>query len=473
VVDVMEQRSALTYQMERISAPSTAIRRQFRTGRVSDLIRMTAAVSCLAGVFACGISSAQAYSFHRGPYQQGLEKTRVDIRWQGDEEIGGTVFVWQDPAKKLEFKTDIAAKFHSVRIRDLKPGTLYHYQVVAGEQKSVEGSFTTAPDNNNAFTFLLYGDNRSDDRTHAAVVRKLLEEPSDFIIQTGDMVATGGDDRLWEQFFHVENPLLLHRCMFAAIGNHEMVGGGENFFLRYFHPGVSGRAEPHLYYSFRWSNTRFFVLNAFAAWQDAEDRGWLKQELANADHEEGLEHRIVVMHHGPTSSGPHGPNVPLQRRKILEIMRDHHVELVLAGHDHLYERGEFQGVKYLISGGGGAPLYSPHEKLRPGTMVVEAAYHYVKIRIEGSAIATTARRLDGSVMEECHWKKGEAFSCKGDVASSKRPAPKASSSGSPSAKKSCDCALGAADPPAAGWLAWAVGLMAWATRRRRRELAKA
>ena len=38
-------------------------------------------------------------------------------------------------------------------------------------------------------------------------------------------------------------------------------------------------------------------------------------------------------------------------------MRESKVELVLAGHDHIYERGEGGGLKYVITGGAGAPLY--------------------------------------------------------------------------------------------------------------------
>ena len=34
------------------------------------------------------------------------------------------------------------------------------------------------------------------------------------------------------------------------------------------------------------------------------------------------------------------------------------VSFVFSGHDHLYQRGEVDGLKYVVSGGGGAPLYS-------------------------------------------------------------------------------------------------------------------
>ena len=47
--------------------------------------------------------------------------------------------------------------------------------------------------------------------------------------------------------------------------------------------------------------------------------------------------------------------------ELLEPILDRHdVQLVLAGHDHNYQRHEKNGVVYIVTGGGGAPLASAH-----------------------------------------------------------------------------------------------------------------
>ena len=62
--------------------------------------------------------------------------------------------------------------------------------------------------------------------------------------------------------------------------------------------------------------------------------------------------KIVALHHPPYSSGRHGSTVGA-REQLEPILVRRHVDLVLAGHDHHYERTHpHQGVTYVVSGGG-------------------------------------------------------------------------------------------------------------------------
>ena len=45
---------------------------------------------------------------------------------------------------------------------------------------------------------------------------------SDFLIHTGDFVENGASLAQWQSFFDIESPLLGGRCLFAAVGNHEL-----------------------------------------------------------------------------------------------------------------------------------------------------------------------------------------------------------------------------------------------------------
>lgn len=368
---------------------------------------------------------AQSYRFLKGPYVQGLTATGVVVRWEGSAE-GPAKVVAEGPDGRVEAGTSERGAFHGVELRGLRPATRYAYRVEAGGAASEAGSFTTAPAGDVPFSFLVYGDNRSDPAAHERVVAAMLRAPSDFLVHTGDMVQTGGSDTDWQIFFRIERPLLRDRCLFGAVGNHELVGYGADRFLRYFHPSkaASPGTEGGLFYSVRWSNARFFFLNAMAPWDSSHDREWLGRELDRSAVEDGAVHRIAVMHHGPFSAGPHGPNTAFVRGGVEELLRARGVDLVLAGHDHLYERGESRGLKYIVSGGGGAPLYQKRSHPHGATQAIEATHHYVAMRVDGDEVKAEARRADGTLIEACGYRRGGAWAC-AESPPSLRPPPAA------------------------------------------------
>lgn len=356
----------------------------------------------------------EAFRFTRGPYIQGLSSSSVIIRWETSVEEGGTLLVEGGAQPIKKDYSSIKTYFHTSEITGLTPNTPYKYTVSVGANKSEQGQFTTPPIETNTFSFLVYGDNRSDASAHAAVVEALKRSKGDFLINTGDMVATGGFDSDWDEFFQIETPLLRDRCVFACIGNHELVGQGASRFLRYFHPASKG--EPHLYYSVRWGNARFFFVNAMASWgAGEEDYQWLKQELEKSSTEQGVTHRFVVMHHGPNSSGPHGGNRALAASNTNDLLRKHNV-IVFAGHDHLYERGDLNGLRYILSGGGGAPIYKQKNQITPATQALEPVHHFISVSIEGANLTTVATRVDGSIIETCKTTPKEPWACEGNAA---------------------------------------------------------
>jgi hypothetical protein len=411
----------------------------------------------LAVASASAVGQAEGYRFTKGPYLQGLGQSSVSIRWEGSEEVGGTVEVTGPEKKPQRATTEEKTAFHALTIGELKPGTTYTYRVKAGDATSAEGQFTTAPAEPRPFRFLLYGDNRSDHDAHAAVVKAMQGVPSDFLVHTGDMVGDGDSARDWAEFFRIETPMLKDRCVFACIGNHEMTGNNASNYLRYFQTGKDAGGGRTLFFSMRWSNTRFFFLNAFVPWGSGPDREWLSQELARADGEQGVEHRIVVLHQGIGSSGPHGPNKELTGSGVADLFRKHRVSLVFAGHDHLYERGDLKGLKYILSGGGGAPLYKPRKRADGSTRAVESVHHFVEVQVEGASLKATARRLDGSVLERCD-ARTEGWSCEISLPPPPAPdPPRPPPTPTPPQEKkgACDCST---PRPGVPW-AWPLALV--------------
>jgi predicted MPP superfamily phosphohydrolase len=418
-------------------------------------------------MIALSSNAVHAASFTKGPYLQALGQKAVTIKLEVSAPENVTIDITGPANFHATRSSESAKRFHSVRIDGLSPGTTYNYKVTASGTDSAPASFTTAPAENKPFKFVLYGDNRSDASMHAAIVRMIEKAPADFLLHTGDMVQTGDNESEWQEFFQIETKLLASRCIFAAVGNHELTTPdptGQVNFLRYFaSTDDDGRERPHLYGSFRWSNTRFFMLNAMDTWT-GEEKDWLKNELAVAMNEPGLVHRIAVMHHGPFSSGRHGGNVRLHANGIVDILRDGKVTVVFAGHDHLYDRGEGQGIKYVVSGGAGAPLYS-RGKGAQESQKFESVNHYLEVAVDGDSVSFDARRASGSIIEHCSFKGLEKWSCTGPDEKNTKPAVP----GVERASSSCVCSQPGAATSGSGMrpLAWLATLLLIVRRRQR------
>jgi 3',5'-cyclic AMP phosphodiesterase CpdA len=424
----------------------------------------------------------------KGPYLQDLSPTGVLVRVEVSPPSPARLEIVEkggaekktDAGKPLVFEHKDAAPFHSIRASGLRPKTNYEYSIhVAGVVQ--RGTFTTAPnvDSTDSFSFLVYGDNRTDEVGHAAVVRAMSRAGGDFLVHTGDFVQDGANAADWQSFFDIETPLLRDRCVFACVGNHEIIDGMGAAYLRYFGPVIDATEgdtdKPKLYGSFRWGNARFFLLNAMDAWNSGPERAWLEGELARADDEAGLVWRIAVLHHGPWSAGPHGGNPRIAQALVPALLSKHKIDLILAGHDHIYERGFADGLRYVVSGGGGAPLYRVEAPL-PSTRKVESARHYVLATVTPTGIDLAATRDDGTLLEKCGFTKASlSWDCDPrPTVSIAQPASAATPAPSPSrcACRAAGLSVAAAEPrdlaPAASLVALGAAAIAIVARRRAR-----
>jgi hypothetical protein len=142
-------------------------------------------------------------------------------------------------------------------------------------------------------------------------------------------------------------------------GNHEYKTAGANGYYTYFRkrqPGAPG------YYAFDLGGWRVYALNSNCAEIDcATEYTWLRDDLAANPRTCSL----FTMHHPRFSSGSeHGSNPGMATFFRIAQRRD--VDLVLAGHDHDYERFrrmradgtvDPDGVMSIVSGTGGKSLY--------------------------------------------------------------------------------------------------------------------
>ncbi len=401
------------------------------------------ALSLLTASALLAVSSSAAAGYVRGPYLQDVGTRQAAVMFELDVAHGATLEVVKEGEAPKSFKSDKEAT-HEIVATGLEPATSYRYTLTLDDGTAEKGGFTTAPEDARPFTFLVYGDNRSNPYAHAAIVAAIRKTPGAMLLHTGDMVYNGTNLADWNEFFSIERELLRDRCMFPTIGNHEIAMPTSDGALRYARmfrvPAPPEAAER--WYTFRWSSVRFFMLDAHDEFATAE-RTWLEKALESAKNEAGVAHRIVVLHHGPYSSGLHGGNEALRMARVPELLRAYKVDLVLSGHDHIYERGDAAGLRYVVSGGGGAPVYREY-RAEKTTLKFEPVYHFLKVDVAAEGLTMTALRHDLSLIESCRilptgWSCGTPPSAASGAVSA---APPAQPPASPPAKpRSCGCTL--------------------------------
>ncbi|GAB4498922.1 MAG: hypothetical protein OHK003_12870 [Anaerolineales bacterium] len=164
---------------------------------------------------------------------------------------------------------------------------------------------------------------------------------------------------------------------YPSLGNHDWTTGGKAYFDFF---GV------YNYYDFVQGPVHFFVLDSDrrepdGISADSVQARWLKKRMTVST----SPFQVVVFHHAPYTSGKHG-STNYMRWPFKEWGAD----VVLTGHDHVYERLLVNGLPYFVNGIGGGEIYHfqdvlPESQVRFnqdfGAMRVEATSAYMKFQM--------------------------------------------------------------------------------------------
>jgi len=143
-----------------------------------------------------------------------------------------------------------------------------------------------------------------------------------------------------------------------VMGNHDLQTRG--MYFAYF--GEAAGPRPGGYYSFDVGPWHVLALNSNIAMDSRSHQGkWAAADLAA----HAGKCTLAYMHHPRFSSGPHSRNLGIL--PMWRLLDSAGVELVVSGHDHIYERfapmhengerDDERGVRQFIAGTGGAPQY--------------------------------------------------------------------------------------------------------------------
>jgi hypothetical protein len=376
-----------------------------------------------------GITGATEPMLSRGPLVQVSSETAMTIRWTtGTATTSRVKYGTSENSLTTTVSDNTSVTEHVIRITGLTADTKYYY-AVGSATSIVRGSyrnyFVTAPtaSTTRKIRIGVFGDPGKGDANQkgsrdAYIRLKNNYAASEVAIMLGDNAYNSGTQGEHQTgFFDIySNNILDNHILLPVPGNHEYANDAStptSSNLRYTRNipyysvftlptaaesgGVASGTEQ--YYSVDYGNIHFIMLDTYGYTPDPLDptnftkhtrifddtlngpqAKWLKQDLAaNANTHKWT---IVCMHHPPYTNGTHQTNntggeadLLLVRQRLTPIFERFGVDLVIAGHSHVYERS------FLVKDHTGT-LSTPFNTAAAGA---------------GTKISSSSGRYDGSV----------------------------------------------------------------------------
>ena len=361
------------------------------------LVLLALVLLSVAAAAGWGATPAAPVELIKGPYLQSVTTESIVIMWETSEPSDSRVDYGLTPEYTDWIRDPTATELHEVILTGLKRDTRYHYRVRSGRQEeavsSEDSTFETAVGPETAFRFVVYGDTRSNPKEHAAVVGGIVASSPRFVVHTGDFVARGKEYWGWQtEFFNPAAALMRNTTLFPCLGNHEQ---NADWYYYFFRTPAGGGDYDEQWYSFDYGNCHFAIVDSDVNFSPGSDQySWLEKDLQSSS----AEWMFVVHHHPAYSSGPHGGHKKVQEH-LVALYEAYGVDIVFSGHDHIYERSYKDGVYYVVSGGGGAPVYDCGQKANPYSQCCEKTRHFCTIDIDEKSASMRARYSNGAVFD--------------------------------------------------------------------------
>jgi Purple acid Phosphatase, N-terminal domain/Calcineurin-like phosphoesterase len=267
---------------------------------------------------------------------------------------------------------------YHARVDGLRPGATYGYAVTADNDANItdpfSATFTTAPEGRAKFRFTSFGDlapfgdlaapgpvltgpsGWSGQAAAAYAVGAVETFQPLFHLLNGDFAdagaAPGQQPQAWRDFGNQVQTSAANRPWLPVPGSHEPAADGQPdlpFLTRYTLPSNGVDGFEGRWYAFRVGTALFVTLSGddvacagrpeAGGYSGGAQTRWLEATLAAARGDASIDWIVVQLHQCACSSGAAGSGSDLGvRREWLPLFDTYEVDLVLAGHDHGYER---------------------------------------------------------------------------------------------------------------------------------------
>jgi predicted phosphodiesterase len=254
----------------------------------------------------------------------------------------------------------------------------------------------TLPNKPNSVKFAVLGDTGTGDSHQYRVAKTFASTrqsfPFEFVVMAGDNMYGGDNPRDFQKKFEIPYKPVLDAGIkfYAALGNHDSPN------QRLYKPfNMNGQR----FYSFKPKDgVRFFALDS--NYMDPPQLQWLEKELKAS----GSDWKIAFFHHPLYSSGErHGSDTAL-KDQLEPLFVKYSVDLVLTGHDHIYERIKPQkGIQYFVVGNSAKLRKGDLEDIGLTAKGFDTGYGFMLAEIDGDqfhfqVISDTGKTIDAGTV---------------------------------------------------------------------------
>jgi 3',5'-cyclic AMP phosphodiesterase CpdA len=293
----------------------------------------------------------------RQPYLHLPTPTSVVVRWQsGTGDIGKVRYGSSlSSLTNTIVESDEERIYHQVLLSGLAPNTKYFYTVDGSSKGTSEQYFVTAPSAGTSAPVRIWvisdfgqTNSKNNERRLETVAQWRSFNNNSYhasvVLSLGDQTEDDALYQLQHNYFNQLENVLRSSPLYPTVGNHDGHDSLFNYKRTFTLPsrgeagGVASGTEK--YYSFDYANIHVVSLCTEIhdeAGRKAQ-REWLKKDL-----DQNKQEWLIACMHQPFHSGGYHPSDEVeyaqpQRSDWLPILEDHGVDLVLSGHNHVYER---------------------------------------------------------------------------------------------------------------------------------------
>lgn len=272
------------------------------------------------------------------------KNTTFDINDKSNEKVKIEKDMKDQALKDLYELKDMSNS--QVNIKNLKPNTKYMYRVYNGNgKKSQVFEFTTQPKGD--FTFVLAGDpqigagkfyaDRDKWEKALGTIKKQVPQMS-FLYSLGDQINEYTSKSELEYSGYIERENAKGITFATLIGNHDSQANSYSQHFALPNVQAEGATEAGSNYYFVYNNTLFIQLNSNNM-NTAEHKATIEKAIEMTKNQ-NIKWKVVGFHHAIYSAATHAndDDIIKRRAEYPALMKQYGIDLIVAGHDHVYTR---------------------------------------------------------------------------------------------------------------------------------------
>jgi predicted phosphodiesterase len=291
-----------------------------------------------------------------------------------------------------------ATRFHHISISNLSANTTYYYKIPSCSIKQ----FKTAPVGNFNFTFYVWSDHRTNTdvsssigKSHQPNIVEYMAEDARksnndnaFSIFCGDLTSQSNDEVGWNTWFNdiSYQDWGSNNSLTVAFGNHERYGDATYTAVQNYFP-YPKQADGHFFYSFDYGIAHMIILDPYTtghSWSSnftETQKIWLENDLAT---HLNAKYTMIFMH-------PPAWALPGVKAEFSKLSSQYSINLVVSGHQHIYDARTYNGTKFITIGLGGNPNNEYN--------AFECDSAYLKVDVTQKNIQVQAKFINGTVLD--------------------------------------------------------------------------